>query len=77
MTKFDHHAALQPHLKPLVSSMVNDYFNLMDAQQQKQIKANIGVVLNQIEIKAGTQIKGVYQAQGDSGSLSSITSNVV
>lgn len=75
VSKFDHRGPMHTHLKPVVSSLLNDYFNLMDSQQQKQIKVNIGHVLNQVEIKAVQNLKGVYQAH--SGSLSAITSNVV
>jgi hypothetical protein len=30
--KFDHTGAIKPHLQPIIYSMMNDYFNLMDSE---------------------------------------------
>jgi hypothetical protein len=52
--KFDHNGPLKSHLEMIVSSLLNDYFNMIDAAAQTQIKECLCQILDCFEHKLST-----------------------
>ena len=49
--KFDHQGAISEHLSVLVSSLQNDFFNVIDTDFQNEAKKSLCRILNSIELK--------------------------